>query len=101
MKPIPLYRYLDRLRRRLRRPAGPLLIVGEAVTLVLLHFGAVKLLAAASLLEHLLAPGPGSRVAIAITVMFLLLRTVVLVLLPGWFLTRVWWLLSRPAPEHH
>src|SRR5690606_23385890 len=72
MTPIPLHRYLDRLRRRLRRPTSLVRIVVEAVVLLVLHFVAIKLLADAALLEHLLSPGPGSRAALAVTVIFLL-----------------------------
>ena len=58
--------------------------------LVGLQIALTHLLARARLLEHLLAPGGGSLVALAVTVAFLLLRVGVIVLLPGWFLARIW-----------
>lgn len=84
-----------------RRPApAPNLrrIVIEFVALCALHFVLLQILARAHVLEHLLAPGPGSRLALAITAAFLLLRLFLLVFAPGWLLARVWLWMTRPTP---
>ena len=73
----------------MKRPPPPLRrIVIEALALMGLQFALTQLLA--RLLEHLLAPGGESYVALAVTAVFLLLRVGVIVLLPGWFLARLW-----------
>ena len=73
-----------------RPPPSLRCIVIETCVLVGLQIALTHLLARARLLEHLLAPGGGSRVALGVTVSFLLLRVGVIVLLPGWFLARIW-----------
>lgn len=65
-------------------------IVGEAAVLGGLHVAAAQGLARANVLEHLLSPGAGSRVALGVTAVFLLLRGFTLVLAPGWVLARLW-----------
>ncbi len=94
-------RPFKRLARHLRRPPTLRRIVAEAAALLALHFVLVLILARVRLLEHLLSPGPESRVALAVTAMFLMLRIFVLVLLPGWVVARVWLLASRPRPPQH
>ena len=71
-------------------------ILVEAVSLVAVHFALLLLLARVNLLEHLLAPGAGSRFALAVTAVFLLLRLFLLVLAPGWLLARIWLWATRP-----
>ena len=96
--------HLERQLRRLRRlfPSSLRRILLEAVALLVLHFVLVKILARAHLLEHLLAPGPGSLFALAVTGVFLVLRLFVYLFAPGWFLARLWLFVSRPRPpEHH
>ena len=74
-------------------------ILAEAAVLVLLHGIALRLLAQARLMEHLLSPGSQSRWAVVATVMFLLLRMFVLVLAPGWVLARLWLRATRSRVE--
>ena len=70
--------------------------ITTAVVLIVLELALSHLLARARLLEHLLAPGPGSTVALAVTAVFLLLRIVVILLLPGWLAAQLWlWLSER------
>lgn len=71
-------------------------IVLEFLALIALHFALLQVLARARLLEHLLAPGPGSRVALAVTAAFLLLRLFLIVFGTGWLLARLWLWASRP-----
>jgi hypothetical protein len=82
----------------MKRPPPPTLrrIVLEFLALVTLHFVLLHLLARARLLEHLLAPGPSSRLALAATAFFLLLRLFLLVFGTGWLLARLWLWFSRP-----
>lgn len=88
-----------RFRRFLRAPLHRILL--ETLALLALHFVLVQILARARLLEHLLAPGPGSKIALAATTMFLAFRFFLLVLAPGWIVVRLWLLASRRGPEHH
>ena len=74
-------------------------ILVEFAALVAVHFVLLQVLARSHVLEHLLAPGPGSRIALAATAMFLLLRLFLLVFAPGWLLARLWLLTTRPLPE--
>ncbi len=74
-------------------------ILVEAAVLVLLHEVAIRLLAHARLMEHLLSPGSQSRWAVLATVMFLLLRMFLLVLAPGWVLARLWLRATRGRTE--
>jgi len=94
-------RMFKRLLRHLRRPPTLGRILTETAVLLVLHYVLVLLVYRAGLLEHLLSPGPDSRVALAITSMFLMLRIFVLVLLPGWVMARLWLLASRPRPPQH
>ena len=95
--------HFERQLRRLRRlfPSRLRRILLEAATLLALHFALVQILARVHLLEHLLAPGPGSRFALVVTGIFLALRLFVLLLGPGWFLARLWLFLSHPRPPEH
>ena len=69
----------------------PLLrIFVRAVTLVALHVVLLNVLAKVRLLEHLLAPGSQSYWAIAVTVAFLLLRTFLYIVGPGWLVCCIW-----------
>lgn len=82
-----------------RRPPPTLRrILLEFGALALLHFVLLGILSRVRVMEHLLAPGPGSRFALAITAVFLLLRLFLLMFAPGWLLARLWLLLSR-APR--
>jgi hypothetical protein len=90
-----------KVRNRIYRPPTLGRIVGDAAILLALHFTLAHVLAHARLLEHLLSPGPGSRLALAATATFLLLRFFVLVLGPGWIAARLWLLISRPRPARH
>ncbi len=87
-----------------RPPPTPRRIVLEFLALVALHWALLHLLAEARVLEHLLAPGPGSRVALAATGFFLLLRLFLLVFGPAWLLARLWLWATRPGrdvlPDH-
>ena len=80
-----------------RRPPTLRRILIEAAVLIAVHFALLQLLARANLLEHLLAPGADSRVALGVTAAFLLLRVFVLVLTPGWLLARLWLWATPPA----
>jgi hypothetical protein len=82
-----------------RRSPPPTLrrILVEFGVLAVLHFTLLCLLSRMRVMEHLLAPGPGSRVALALTAAFLLLRFFLLVLAPGWLLARLWLLFSRSS----
>ena len=95
--------HLERQLRRLRRlfPAPLRRILLEAAALLALHFALVQILARVHLLEHLLAPGPGSLFALAVTGIFLVLRLFVFVFAPGWFVARLWFFISRPRPPEH
>lgn len=74
-------------------------ILVEIAVLVVAHFVLLQVLARVNLLEHLLAPGAGSRGALAITVVFLLLRGFLLVFAPGWVAVRLWLWATRPRAE--
>jgi hypothetical protein len=71
----------------------------EAVGLVVLHVFLLRILAKARLLEHLLSPGSKSSWPIAATASFLLLRTLLYVVGPGWFMCRLWFWFSKPLFE--
>ena len=95
--------HLERHLRRLRRlfPAPLRRILLETVALLALHFVFVQILARVRLLEHLLAPGPGSWFALGVTGMFMALRFFLCLFAPAWFLARLWLLMSRPRPPEH
>ncbi len=80
-----------------RRPPTLRRILIEAVALVAAHFALLQILARVSLLEHLLAPGADSRLALGVTASFLLLRLFFFVFAPGWLLARLWLWATRPA----
>lgn len=82
-----------------RRPPSLRRILIEAAVLVLAHFALLQVLARVNLLEHLLAPGAGSRGALGITVVFLLLRGFLFVFAPGWVAVRLWLWATRPRAE--
>lgn len=83
--------------KRLRRPPPTLRrILLEFAAVALLHLALLHVLARVRLLEHLLAPGPGSALALAATTMFLLLRMFLLLFGPGWLLARLWLWFTRP-----
>ncbi len=94
-----LERHLRRLRRLFPSPLRRILL--ELAALLVVHFVLVQILARVRLLEHLLAPGPGSLLALAVTGIFLALRLFVCLFAPGWFLARLWLLMSRPRPPEH
>jgi hypothetical protein len=81
-----------------RSPSTLRRILVEFAVLVVLHEVALRALASARLMEHLLSPGRSSTWALVATMMFLLLRMFLLVLGPGWLLTRVWLWATRRAP---
>lgn len=85
-------------KRRDTAPPTCRRIVLEATVLALLHFIAAQMLARADLLEHLLSPGAGSRLALGVTAVFMLLRAFTLVFGAGWVLARLWLLWTRPRP---
>jgi hypothetical protein len=81
-----------------RRPPPTLRrILLEFAALALLHFALLEVLARVRVLDHLLAPGPGSRAALAVTAFFLLLRFFLLTLAPSWLAARLWLYFTRPA----
>jgi hypothetical protein len=67
----------------------------EATGLIILHIVLLHVLAKARLLEHLLAPGSHSFWPIVATASFLLLRTFLYVIGPGWLVCRVWFWFAR------
>ncbi len=75
-------------------------ILVEAAILGLLHEAAIRLLAHARLMEHLLSPGSQSLWAVVATAMFLLLRMFLLVLAPGWVLARLWLRATRAKSDN-
>ncbi len=94
---------LEQLVRRLRRrfPSPLRRIFLETGALLVVHFALVHILARVHLLEHLLAPGPGSKFALVVTTVFLVLRLFLLIFAPGWFLARLWLFASRPRPPQY
>ncbi|MBK9991959.1 MAG: hypothetical protein IPP19_14860 [Verrucomicrobia bacterium] len=70
-------------------------ILLEACGLIILHGTLLLILAKARLLEHLLAPGSHSYWPIVATVTFLLLRTFLYVIGPGWLACRLWFWFAR------
>lgn len=74
-------------------------ILLEAAVLVVVHFVFLQGLARVNLLEHLLAPGADSRLALGVTATFLLLRVFLLVFAPGWLLARLWFWVTRPSAD--
>lgn len=80
-----------------RRPPSLRRILIEAVVLVVVHAVLLHVLARVHLLEHLLAPGAGSLVALPVTAVFLLLRLFLLVFAPGWVIARLWLWATQPA----
>lgn len=79
----------------MKKPTTLIRIFGEAAALVGVHLVLLHVLARARLLEHLLAPGSQSYWAIAVTVVFLLLRALLYVVGPGWFVCRLWLWFTR------
>jgi hypothetical protein len=77
---------LSALSRILFVPAG----------LIILHVVLLHVLANARLLEHLLAPGSHSYWALTATVTFLLFRSLLYVVGPGWFICRLWLRCTKP-----
>ena len=71
----------------------------EAIGLVFLHAVLLQVLARAHLLEHLLAPGRDSFWPIVATASFLVLRTFLYVIGPGWLVCRLWfWFTQKALP---
>lgn len=85
-------------RKRSRKSATGIIV--ETAILIVVQLLAAHLLANANLLEHLLSPGAGSRMALVVVVMFLLLRGFVYVCMPGWLLARLFFHLTRPPKAH-
>lgn len=71
-------------------------IAAEALGLIVLQWLLTLWLIHTRLLEHLLSPGSRSSGPLIVTGAFLLLRTLVIVLLPGWVLARVWLQATKP-----
>jgi len=69
----------------------------EAIGLVFLHAVLLQVLAKAHLLEHLLAPGRNSFWPIVATASFLMLRTFLYVIGPGWLVCRLWFGFTQKA----
>ena len=87
------------MKKRRRPPPTLRRIVIEFAALAALHLILLHILARAHILEHLLAPGPGSRLALALTAAFFLLRLFLLLFGPGWLLARLWlWMTLSPNP---
>ncbi len=80
-----------------RRPPTLRRILLEAAALVAVYYALLQILARMNLLEHLLAPGAGSRFALAVTAAFLLLRVFLFVFAPGWLLARFWLWATRSS----
>jgi len=74
-------------------------ILIEAAALVAVHLVLLQILARVNLLEHLLAPGADSRLALGVTAVFLLLRVFLFVFAPGWLLVRLWLWGTRSVAE--
>lgn len=62
-----------------------------AAMLVGAHIALTQILSQLRIMEHLLAPGSKSLVALALTALFLALRLTAIVLLPGWLAARLVW----------
>lgn len=73
-----------------RSPPSLKRILVEAAILVLGHWILLETLSRLNVVEHLLAPGAGSRGALVVTTIFLLTRFVLLIIAPGWLLVRLW-----------
>ena len=74
----------------MKKPAVLLRILFVPAGLIILHVALLHVLAKARFLEHLLAPGSHSYWALAATVTFLLFRTLLYVVGPGWFICCLW-----------
>ena len=74
----------------MKRPSALLRILFVSAGLVILHVVLLHVLAKARLLEHLLAPGSHSYWALTATVTFLVFRSLLYVVGPGWFICRLW-----------
>ena len=85
------------MKKRRRPPPTPRRIFIEFAALAALHLVLLHTLARARILEHLLAPGPGSRLALALTATFFLLRLFLILVGPGWLLARLWLWTTRPS----
>jgi hypothetical protein len=82
-----------------RRPPTIRRILIEAAALGAVHLVLLQILARVDLLEHLLAPGADSRLALGVTAAFLLLRVFLFVFAPGWLLARLWLRATRQAAD--
>ena len=85
------------MRKRRRPPPTLRRILIEFAAIAALHLVLLHILARAHVLEHLLAPGPGSRLALALTATFFLLRLFLLLFGPGWLLARLWLWTTRSS----
>jgi H+/Cl- antiporter ClcA len=83
----------------MKRLSAVLHILIVSAGLIILHIVLLHVLAKARLLEHLLAPGSRSYWALAATVTFLLFRTLLYVVGPGWFLSRLWLRCTKPESK--
>jgi hypothetical protein len=79
----------------MKKPTTLIRILVDAAVLVVVHIVLLHVLANMRLLEHLLAPGSQSYWAIAVTIVFLLLRTLLYVVGPSWFVCRLWLWFTR------
>ncbi len=82
-----------------RRPPSLRRILFDFAVLIVVHLVLVQILGRVHLLEHMLSPGPGSALALAVTVFFLVVRTILLLLAPGLFLARVWLRITAVSGE--
>lgn len=86
-------------KRRLARPAPTVgRIALELAAMYALHFAASLVFVRLPALEAILSPGLGGRLALIAALGFFALRLFVLLFAPGWFLARLWIILTRERP---
>lgn len=74
-------------------------IFSRFVVVIVIQYIALRIVAHAKLMEHLLAPGAGSFWPLAASLSFLTLRLVTFVFGPSWLIWKLWNYAMRHTPR--